>query len=96
MAEVRITSYFSVDVDLADVMRPWPEFRSGQGYSLELEDADGQTVSVEYVDPADDEFAYVRVSANSTGALFERVLGRVAFELAACSDHLMVNRVSLG
>lgn len=95
MAEVHITSYFSLETDLAAEMRSWTEFRSGSGYSVELATVDGgETVSVGLVEAAAEERAYVRVASPAPGALFDRVLGRVTYALAAHSDNLMIDRVT--
>jgi hypothetical protein len=95
MAEVHITSYFSLETDLAAEMRSWAEFKSGSGYSVELAAADdGETVSVCLVEAAGDESAYVRVASPVPGALFDRVLGHVTYAMAAHSDNLMIDRVS--
>lgn len=94
MAEVHIISYFSTETDLAAELRSWPEFRSGAGYSVELASRDlAEAVSVHLVDSTADEYAYVRVASTAPGPLFERVLGRVSYSLAAHSDNLMLNRV---
>jgi len=95
MAEVHIISYFSLETDLADEMRSWPEFKAGSGYVVELTTPDQcEVVSVRLVERTDDESAYVRVTASAPGALFDRVLGRVTYVLAAHSDNLMIDRVS--
>ena len=95
MAEVHIISYFSLETDLAIEMRSWPEFKSGSGYAVELATPDQrEVVSVKLVDRTDDESAYVRVTATAPGPLFDRVLGRVTYTLAAHSDNLMIDRVS--
>ena len=36
--ELRIQSYFSLPTDLAAEMRAWPEFVSGEGYTVNLSD----------------------------------------------------------
>jgi hypothetical protein len=95
MAEVHIISYFSLETDLAAEMRSWTEFRSGSGYSVELASPDGrETVSVHLVEKTGAEAAYVRVICPAPGSLFDRVLGRVTYALAAHSDNLMIDRVS--
>ena len=89
--ETHIISYFSLPTDLAGEMRDWPEFVSGQEYSVDLKSsASGETVSVRYVDDA--EKRYVSVSGAGAGTLYDRVLGRVIYALAAHSDDLMVDR----
>ena len=95
MAEVHIISYFSLETDLAAEMRSWREFKSGDGYSVELASPDGdEAVSVGFVQRGADETACVRVTSPAPGALFDRVLGRVTHALAAHSDNLMIYRVS--
>ncbi len=89
--ETHIISYFSLPTDLAGEMRDWPEFVSGQEYSVELKSPDSsETVSVRYVE--DGEEHYVSVSGDGAGTLFDRVLGRVIYVLAAHSDNLMIDR----
>lgn len=90
--ETHIISYFSLPTDLAAEMRGWPEFVSGQDYSVDLSSAEsGETVSVRYV--ADGEDCYVAVRGDGTGTLYDRVLGRVIYALASHSDNLMVDRL---
>ena len=94
MAEVHITSYFSIETDLAGQMRSWPEFRSGAGYAVELVSQDGSdAVSVSLVEEGAGEPAYVRVCSAAPSELFERVLGCVSYALAAHSDNLILDRV---
>lgn len=92
-ATVRITSYFSLDTDLAAEMGSWPEFVSGEGYDVQLRSQDGsEDVSVKYVPETNEDHAHVLVTASSDGPLFERTLGRASYALAAHSDNLMVRR----
>lgn len=94
MTEVHIMSYFSLETDLANEMRSWPEFKSGSGYVVELATPDQvEVVSVALVERTADESAYVRVTGTAPGPLFDRVLGRVTYSLSAHSDNLMVDRV---
>lgn len=89
--ETHIISYFSLPTDLAAEMRDWPEFVSGQDYSVDLKSADSaETVSVRYLEKGDDQ--YVTVSGDGAGTLFDRVLGRVVYALAAHSDNLVIDR----
>jgi hypothetical protein len=89
--EVHIISYFSLPTDLAAEMRDWPEFVAGHEYSVELKSsASGEAVIVSHVERGEDR--YVAVSGSGTGLLFDRVLGRVIYALAAHSDNLMVER----
>lgn len=87
--EAHIISYFSFPTDLAQEMRDWPEFVSGQEYWVDLKSQD-EAVSVRYVEDGDER--YVCVSGDGAGTLFDRVLGRVIYALAAHSDNLMINR----
>ena len=87
--ETHIISYFSLPTDLAGEMHDWPEFVSGQEYSVDLKSS-AETVSVRYVE--DGEERYVSVSGDGAGTLFDRVLGRVIYALAAHSDNLMIDR----
>src|SRR5262245_55313327 len=91
-AEVHIISYFSLETDLAAELRDWPEFQSGSGYTVELA-SDAERVSVSCVDRDSEYPPYVRVVGTAKGPLFERVLGRVTYALAAHSDNLMIDRV---
>jgi len=89
--EIHIISYFSLPTDLVAEMRDWPEFVTGQEYSVDLKSPDStDTVSVRYVE--DGEERYVSVSGVGAGTLFDRVLGRVVYALAAHSDNLMIDR----
>jgi hypothetical protein len=91
-AEVHITSHFSLPTDLAGDMAAWPEFVSGQGYSVDLRSpTGGESVAVRFFERGDD-FSYVAVRSSQPGPLFDRVLGRVVYLLAAHSDNLMIDR----
>jgi hypothetical protein len=91
--EVCIHSYFSVETDLAAEMSSWPEFVSGSGYTVELATPDGtESVSVTRSEANSDDLPCVRISGSAAGTLFDRVLGRVIFSLAAHSDTLVVKR----
>jgi hypothetical protein len=90
--EVQIRSYFSVETDLAGEMRAWPEFVSGQGYSVGLLcSQSGDAVTVRILQ--DDERPYVSVRGSGGGRLFDKVLGRVIYAMSAHSDDLLVDRV---
>ena len=89
--ETHIHSYFSIPSDLAGEMRDWPEFVSGHDYSVDLKNSDSsETVSVRFVEGGEERF--VAVSGTGAGVLFDRVLGRVIYALAAHSDDLMIDR----
>lgn len=91
--EVHILSYFSLPTDLAAELRDWPEFLDGQDYSVNLKSlSSGEEVAVRLV--KDGEESSVSVSGCGSGMLFDKVLGRVTYALAAHSDNLMVDRVA--
>ena len=87
----RIDSYFSLPTDLAARMRSWPEFRSGEGYSVELEAATERVVVV-LVAAQEDDCQHVLVRGSIDGRLFQSVLGQVTYALAAHSDNVTVCR----
>lgn len=87
---VHIISYFSLPTDLAGSMRDWPEFRRGEQYSVDLESENGEAVTVRF--QSKDEEDYLVVMGVGEGPLFDRVLGRVVYELGAHSDYLMIYR----
>ncbi len=90
--EIHIRSYFSLPTDLAGEMRDWPEFATGEGYSVELKSADtGEAVAVKFVEK-DEDGPHVVVGSENAGPLFDRVLGRVIYALSQHSDDLMVDR----
>ena len=92
--EVHVLSYFSLPTDLAAEMRDWPEFVGGVDYTADLRDhASGETVSVRLA-TVEDESPYIIVAGSGSGALFDRVLGRVIYALSAHSDNLMVDRTA--
>ena len=88
--EVHIVSYFTLPTDLAAPMMSWPEFVSGDGYSVQLIHDSGP-VSVQR---REDAGKYVAVTGSVVSPLFERVLGVVIYELGRHSDNLMVDRIS--
>ena len=88
--QLSIRSYFSLPTDLAGEMRDWPEFVSGEGYSVNLQDTvTSEAVSVRFVAAGED--CYVAISSSLPGQLFDRVVGRVVCALSAHSDNLMVS-----
>jgi hypothetical protein len=88
---ITILSYFSLPTDLAGEMSDWPEFVSGEGYAVNLKDTvTGALVTVKLIE--EDGQAYVVVDAPVPSSLFDRVIGRVIYALAADSDNLMVDR----
>ena len=95
-ATVDILSYFSFETDLSGVFRSWPEYRDGREYDVTLCSSDGaEEVTTRLLIEEENGSPFVRVSSSSSGGvLFERVLGRVIFEMAAHSDNLMVDRVT--
>jgi hypothetical protein len=89
--EIHIRSYFSMPTDLAKEMGEWPEFVSGEGYSVDLSNAaTGEKVTVRLSQNGGDG-RFVAVAADEAGALFDRVLGRVLYALSEHSDDLMVD-----
>jgi hypothetical protein len=91
MPIVRIDSYFSLPTDLAGMARSWPEFVSGQEYSVEFAHADGP-ITVQLVLGTGDDCKHVVVQSEQESRLFYSVLGFVSFALAAHSDNLQVMR----
>jgi hypothetical protein len=82
--------------DLAAEMRHWPEFVSGDGYTVHLRDAGtGVEVSVQMVE-RDDDFPTVIVEGVSRSPLFDRTVGRVIQALSEHSDDLQVDLVTKG
>ena len=93
--EVQINSYFSLPTDLAGEMRGWPEFVSGEEYSVDLQSAEGgECVTVRMVEE-EGELPYVTVGGEGEGdgLLFRRVVGTVVYALAKHSDNLMIHRM---
>lgn len=72
-------------------MSDWPEFVSGEGYSVDLRDisTDG-VVTVRLVEK--NENCYVLIVSPVLNKLFDKVAGRVIYALAANSGHVMVTR----
>jgi hypothetical protein len=96
-AKVEISSYFSIDTDLAALMRDWPEFVRGDGYDVELRSQqNGECVTTHYESYGEAEGTprELVVEGTAAGPLFQRVLGAVTYALACHSDNLMINRVS--
>ncbi len=94
MAEVHIISYLSLETDLAAECARGRSSDPGRGYSVELASTDSrETVFVSLVEGPPRESAYVRAMSSAPGDLFDRVLGRVTYSLAAHSDNLMIDRV---
>jgi hypothetical protein len=87
----RIDSYFSLPTDLAEGMRAWREFVSGEGYSVELRSPQ-ELVTVSLQDGSADDAQHVIVKSTGDGALFAQVLGNVVYALAAHSDNVQVSR----
>ena len=89
--EVEIVSYFSLETDLAAEFRSFSEFVSGDGYRVALR-SESERVEVGLDNDKQPSFVFVR--GDGTGTLFERVVGRTVYALAAHSDNLQVGRVS--
>ena len=75
---------------MAKEMGEWPEFVSGEGYSVELSNK-AEKVTVRLCEGGEDG-RFVAVSADDAGPLFDRVLGRVLYALSEHSDDLMVDK----
>jgi hypothetical protein len=92
--QIKIVSYFSIPTDLANEMRNWKEYISGEGYSVDLKNAEtGEEVTVRYFEKEND-FDFVIVNSNIASELFDRVVGRVICALSMHSDNLMVYRIN--
>ena len=89
--QARIDSYLTFPTDLAAEMRVWPEFVAGKGYDVELNSA-AEHVTVKLVSESDEDSRHVLVRGTGVGSLFHRVLGCVAFAMAAHSDEVMIMR----
>jgi hypothetical protein len=89
--QARLDSYFSLPTDLASEMRDWPEFVEGKHYDLELRTG-AEKVSVRLMEAAEDDRAHVIVRGEGSGYLFDKVLGRVVYAMAAHSDDVVVMR----
>jgi len=86
-----VLSYFSIPTDLATAMSEWPEFVSGEGYSVELKDSNsGEEVSVRFVENRESA-DYIQISANRHESLYQKVVGRVIIDLLPHTDNLMVH-----
>ncbi len=89
---VQIVSYFSIPTDLANEMRDWEEFVSGEGYTVDLMNPKtGEIVTVRYIEKEND-FDYVIIKSNSPSELFDKVVGRAIRALIMHSDNLMICR----
>jgi hypothetical protein len=71
----RIDSYFFLPTDLAAGFRAWPEFMSGEGYSVELASATERVV-VNLVAAWEDDCQHVVVEEKVPVAYFRQSLGR--------------------
>ena len=89
--QARLDSYFSLPTDLASEMLDWPEFVEGKDYDLELQAGAGK-VFVRLMEASEDDRAHVIVRGEGSGSLFDKVLGRVVYAMAAHSDDVMVMR----
>lgn len=90
--EIHIRSYFSQPTDLAKEMGAWPEFVSGEGYSVELKHAATDEKVTVRLSKGEEDVRFVAVAADNAGPLFDRVLGRVLYALSEHSDDLMVDK----
>lgn len=91
---MRIYSYFSIPTDLAAAMRDWPEFVSGEEYSVKLKDP----ITLEHVivQPVfeEDGAPYLSLIGDRKSKLFEKVVGRVILELQPHTDNLRIENFS--
>ena len=92
--EIQILSYFSLPTDLAAEMLDWPESISGSEYDADLQSAE-ESVSVRFKKGNEDEQPYVVVRGQGLSLLFDKVLGRVVYALAAHSDNLMIDNLMI-
>ncbi len=89
---LHIRTYDSIPTDLAGEMRGWPEFVSGEGYTVHLRDpASGATASVVRTDPAND-LPTVIVEGTHRSSVLDRALGRVIQALSEHSDNLDIHQ----
>jgi len=90
---MRIYSYFSLPTDIAEAMRDWPEFVSGEEYSVELKDGTtGEQVTIQLMDAEEAETQpYVLIQSNQFGTLYEKAVGRAIIELLPHTDNLMID-----
>jgi hypothetical protein len=86
-----ILFYLSAPTDLAGLMSDWPEFVSGEGFTVDLKDAaTGAAVTVRLIEK--DGLYYVVIDSPASSKLFDQVAGRVVYALTANSDYLHVTR----
>jgi hypothetical protein len=93
--QFRIRTYDSIPTDLAGEMHDWPEFASGQGYTVHLRGAvTGAEVSVWMIEPEND-LPTVIVEGTHRSSLLDRVLGRVVQALSEHSDDVDVRQSTI-
>ena len=91
MIEITVRSYLSFPTDLAGEMREWPEFITGEGYYVDLQDeSTGGKITVRYNERQND--ARVIITGPASSRLYDQVVGRVVCAMALNSDELMVGR----
>jgi hypothetical protein len=90
-----IRTYDSVPTDLAAEMRDWPEFVSGNGYTVCLRDPMTGDVSIWMTETAED-FPTVIVEGPNRSQLFDRTLGRVIEALSEHGDMVDVTSKPIG
>jgi hypothetical protein len=74
-AASQITSYLSVETDLAEDTLVWPEFRGGRSYPVEsVSSKNGFEVGAVDMNDDSDSLPFVRITWSSSGALFDRLL----------------------
>jgi hypothetical protein len=90
-----IRTYDSIPTDLAGEMAGWPEFVSGEGYSVHLRDAgSGDEVSVTMTE-TENHFPTVLVEGTSRSSILDQALGRVIQALSEHSDSLDIRQDSI-
>ena len=87
---VRVESYFSLPTDLAAEFRACSAFVSGRGYDVDLRSSSGESVSIRYSEVGDS--PSITIEGHGGGELFDRVLGRALYALAAHSDTVCIHR----
>lgn len=89
--QFHIRTYDSIPTDLAAEMRAWPEFITGENYTVHLQDLEnGNEISVWMTDPSDD-FPTVIVEGPSRSQLLDKTLGRAIQALSEHNDNLTID-----
>ena len=84
-----IYTYWTLDADLASTFSKLEEYRSGNGYNVELESEETGKISIYPVKEEDENC--LAIDSEKPGIFLERVIGRVSIEMAKHSEvHLHV------